>query len=222
MQYPLSHFAEMPPGPLRRASSAPTSYCRLRAASDHCERADRAYDVIPSDRLRMSMNAPPRTLPAGDDCATLREQPKPSSLLDSSLPRHPEVARVTTSQCFRRTEPPRVCTTRARTREPDPGSLPPRAGDPRFGGMYDRLVAGYVARRGAFLRSDYRVHPPRAPRPHSVRTASRLAVLSSHGGPISASIPRASGSWRQRGRWTRAAWRSSLAPERGGGATILV
>ena len=112
----------------------------------------------------MSMNAPPRTLAARDDWRTLREQAEAGlSLLDSSLPEHPEVARVDhTAVASDGTE------LLVRWYDPSPDrELGPAAVFLHGGGMvlgsvamYDHLVAGYVSASGVpFLSVDYRVAP---------------------------------------------------------------
>jgi acetyl esterase/lipase len=123
------------------------------------------YDVDPDlIAYAMSMNAPPRRLAARDDWRTLREQAEAGlSLLDSSLPEHPEVARVDhaavasdgTALLVRWYDP-------SPDGEPGPAAVFLHGGGMVLGSvaMYDHLVAGYVAASGVpFLSVDYRVAP---------------------------------------------------------------
>jgi acetyl esterase/lipase len=123
------------------------------------------YDVDPDlIAYAMSMNAPPRTPAARDDWRTLRQQAEAGlSLIDSSLPEHPEVTRVDhtatasdgTGLLVRWYEP-------APGRERGPAVVFLHGGGMILGSvaMYDRLVAGYVAESGVpFLSVDYRVAP---------------------------------------------------------------
>lgn len=123
------------------------------------------YDVDPDlIAYAASMNAPPRTPAARDDWRTLRESAESGlSLLDASLPEHPEVARVDHTATapdgadvlVRWYDP-------SPDRERGPGVVFLHGGGMILGSvaMYDRLVAGYVAASGVpFLSVDYRVAP---------------------------------------------------------------
>ena len=140
------------------------------------------YDVDPDlIAYAMSMNAPPRTLAARDDWRTLREQAEAGlSLLDASLPEHPEVARVDhaavasdgTELLVRWYDP-------SPDHEAGPAVVFLHGGGMILGsvGMYDRLVAGYVAASGVpFLSVDYRVAPEH-PHPRTLTISNIRYIL---------------------------------------------
>ena len=175
------------------------------------------YDVDPDlITYAMSMNAPPRTLAARDDWRTLREQAEAGlSLLDASLPEHPEVARVDrtaiasdgTELLVRWYDP-------SPDREPGPAAVFLHGGGMVLGSVatYDRLVAGYVAASGVpFLSVDYRVAPEH-PHPTPVEDCfAGLQWLVDHADELGVD-PAASPSWATaRAAGSRQAWRSSRA-----------
>lgn len=111
-----------------------------------------------------SMNAPPRTPAARGDWRALRAQAEAGlSLLDATLPEHPEVARVDrTATAADGTEVLVRWYDPTPDRERGPAVVFLHGGGMILGSvaMYDRLVAGYVAGSGVpFLSVDYRVAP---------------------------------------------------------------
>ena len=123
------------------------------------------YDVDPDLIVyAASMNAPPRTPAARDDWRALRTQAEAGlSLLDATLPEHPEVVRVDrTATAADGTEVLVRWYDPSPSRERGPAVVFLHGGGMILGSvaMYDRLVAGYVAGSGVpFLSVDYRVAP---------------------------------------------------------------
>ena len=123
------------------------------------------YDVDPDlIAYAASMNAPPRRPAARDDWRALRTQAEAGlSLLDATLPEHPEVVRVDrTATAADGTEVLVRWYDPSPSRERGPAVVFLHGGGMILGSvaMYDRLVAGYVAGSGVpFLSVDYRVAP---------------------------------------------------------------